>query len=94
MKKYGSQVMHEMGEPYSKMELSSFVTCSKGWAAECGFRSGYVELVRLDPHVQQGFSTSRGVMQCPNVLGQCLMDCVVSYCFVISNETYILLLFL
>lgn len=70
--------MHEMGAPYSLMELASFVTCSKGWATECGLRSGYVELVRMAPKVAAVFSTARSVMQCPTVLGQCILDCVVS----------------
>ncbi|CAG9794119.1 unnamed protein product [Diatraea saccharalis] len=64
------KVMHEMGMPYSGMELASFLTCSKGWAAECGLRSGYVELLRLQPAVRKAFDAARGVMQCPTVLGQ------------------------
>ncbi|CAH1638462.1 unnamed protein product [Spodoptera littoralis] len=71
------KVMHEMGAPYSGMELASFLTCSKGWAAECGLRAGYVELVRLQPRVAAAFSTARAVMQCPSVLGQCILDCVM-----------------
>ncbi|KAJ0178032.1 hypothetical protein K1T71_005855 [Dendrolimus kikuchii] len=71
------KVMHEMGPPYCGMELASFSACSKGWAAECGMRSGYVELVRLHPRVQQAFNTARAVMQCPTVLGQCILDCVM-----------------
>lgn len=67
-----------MGAPYSGMELASFLTCSKGWAAECGLRSGYVELVNLQPRVRHAFNTARAVMQCPTVLGQCVLDCVVS----------------
>lgn len=67
-----------MGAPYSSMELASFLTCSKGWAAECGLRSGYVELLRLQPRVKAAFVAARGVMQCPTVLGQCVLDCVVS----------------
>ncbi|KAL0871554.1 hypothetical protein ABMA27_004089 [Loxostege sticticalis] len=71
------KVMHEMGAPYSSMELASFLTCSKGWAAECGLRSGYVELLRLQPRVKAAFVAGRGVMQCPTVLGQCVLDCVM-----------------
>ncbi|RVE45199.1 hypothetical protein evm_010140 [Chilo suppressalis] len=71
------RVMHEMGAPYNRMELASFVTCSKGWAAECGLRSGYVELVRLQARVRAALQAARGVMQCPTVLGQCVLDCVM-----------------
>ncbi|KAJ8715839.1 hypothetical protein PYW08_013124 [Mythimna loreyi] len=71
------KVMHEMGAPYSGMALGSFVTCSKGWAAECGLRAGFAELARLAPAVRAAFSTARAVMQCPSVLGQCILDCVM-----------------
>ncbi|CAG4946232.1 unnamed protein product [Parnassius apollo] len=71
------KVMHEMGPPYSGMELASFVTCSKGWAAECGLRAGWAELVRLQRDVAAAFRTARAVMQCPTVLGQCAVDCTV-----------------
>ncbi|XP_026734189.1 alanine aminotransferase 1-like [Trichoplusia ni] len=71
------KVMHEMGGPYAGMELASFVTCSKGWAAECGLRAGFVELLRLAPRVLAAFRAARAVMQCPSVLGQCVLDCVM-----------------
>ncbi|CAH0584576.1 unnamed protein product [Chrysodeixis includens] len=71
------KVMHEMGAPYSGMELASFVTCSKGWAAECGLRAGFVELLRLQPRVAAAFRSARAVMQCPTVLGQCALDCAM-----------------
>ena len=38
------KVMTEMGEPYSKMELASFMSCSKGYMGECGLRGGYAEV--------------------------------------------------
>ncbi|XP_045495845.1 alanine aminotransferase 1-like [Colias croceus] len=71
------KVMHQMGSPYSNMELASFVTSSKGWAAECGLRAGFVELLRVAAPVLSAFRAARAVMQCPNVLGQCVLDCVM-----------------
>ncbi|CAH2039109.1 unnamed protein product, partial [Iphiclides podalirius] len=71
------KVMHEMGEPYSRMELASFVTCSKGWAAECGLRAGFLELVRLQGQVAAAFGRTRALRQCPGVLGQCALHCIV-----------------
>nr|XP_026487252.1 alanine aminotransferase 1-like isoform X1 [Vanessa tameamea] len=71
------KVMHEMGAPYSGMELASFSTSSKGWAAECGLRAGFVELPRLDPRVRAAFEATRGLQQCPSVLGQCALDCIM-----------------
>ena len=32
------QVMAEMGEPFSGMEVASFMSCSKGYMGECGMR--------------------------------------------------------
>ncbi|XP_059057985.1 alanine aminotransferase 2-like [Achroia grisella] len=72
------KVMFEMGAPYSQMELASFATCSKGWAAECGLRAAFVELVGLRPEALAALRASRAVMQCPTVLGQCVLDCVMS----------------
>ncbi|XP_052741770.1 alanine aminotransferase 1 [Bicyclus anynana] len=71
------KVMHEMGAPYSSMELASFVTCSKGWAAECGLRAGFMEAVRLQEGVRAALEAARAVAQCPSVLGQCALDCVM-----------------
>ncbi|XP_041986409.1 alanine aminotransferase 1-like [Aricia agestis] len=71
------KAMHEMGAPYSAMELASFVTSSKGWAAECGARAAFVELCRVAPRVLVAFNAARAVAQCPSVLGQCVIDCVV-----------------
>lgn len=45
------QVMKEMGEPYSSMELASFMSASKGFMGECGYRGGYAEVINLDPQV-------------------------------------------
>ncbi|XP_068618611.1 alanine aminotransferase 1-like [Battus philenor] len=71
------KVMHEMGAPYSQMELASFLTVSKGLAAECGLRVGLVELVRASAGAVTAFRNARGLMQCSSVLGQCALDCVV-----------------
>ena len=32
------QVMAEMGDPFSGMEVASFMSCSKGYMGECGMR--------------------------------------------------------
>lgn len=75
------EVMHEMGAPYCGMQLGSVLTCSKGWAAECGLRAGLLELVRLQPAVLAAFRTARALVQCPTVLGQAALLCVVSHLF-------------
>ncbi|KAJ2943490.1 hypothetical protein O0L34_g16597 [Tuta absoluta] len=64
------KVKTEMGEPYSRLEMASFMTASKGWAAECGLRGALMELQGVQPAVRTALLKSRGVMQCPNILGQ------------------------
>lgn len=41
------KVLVEMGEPYSSLELASFMSCSKGYMGECGLRGGYAEVSLL-----------------------------------------------
>ncbi|XP_029176892.1 alanine aminotransferase 1-like [Nylanderia fulva] len=64
------KVMTEMGEPYSKMELASFMSVSKGYMGECGIRGGYAEIINMDPDVMDVLMRSVSTMLCPNVLGQ------------------------
>ncbi|XP_018059865.1 PREDICTED: alanine aminotransferase 1-like isoform X1 [Atta colombica] len=72
------KVMTEMGEPYSKMELASFMSISKGYMGECGIRGGYAEIINMDPEVMKVLLKSISAMLCPTVLGQVVMDVVVN----------------
>ncbi|XP_011141033.1 alanine aminotransferase 2 isoform X2 [Harpegnathos saltator] len=72
------KVMMEMGEPYSKMELASFMSISKGYMGECGIRGGYGEIINMDPQVMTILLKSISTMLCPTVLGQVAMDVVVN----------------
>ncbi|XP_043263666.1 alanine aminotransferase 1 [Colletes gigas] len=72
------KVMTEMGEPYSKMELASFMSVSKGYMGECGIRGGYSEIINMDPKVMAILLKSISAMLCPTVLGQIVMDVVVN----------------
>ncbi|KAG5347634.1 ALAT2 aminotransferase, partial [Acromyrmex charruanus] len=72
------KVMTEMGEPYSKMELASFMSISKGYMGECGIRGGYAEIINMDPEVMRVLLKSISAMLCPTVLGQVVMDVVVN----------------
>ncbi|XP_024875963.1 alanine aminotransferase 1-like isoform X3 [Temnothorax curvispinosus] len=76
------KVMTEMGEPYSKMELASFMSISKAhiqrYMGECGIRGGYTEIINMDPKVMKVLLKSISVMLCPTVLGQVMMDVVVN----------------
>ncbi|XP_050597064.1 alanine aminotransferase 1 [Bombus affinis] len=72
------KVMTEMGEPYCKMELASFMSVSKGYMGECGIRGGYGEIINMDPKVMAILLKSISAMLCPTVLGQVVLDVVVN----------------
>ncbi|XP_037050722.1 alanine aminotransferase 1 [Bradysia coprophila] len=72
------KVLMEMGEPYNKMEMASFMSCSKGYMGECGIRGGYCELINLDPEVRAMFQKSLSAQLCPTTIGQAAIDCVVN----------------
>lgn len=62
---------------YSNMELASFMSCSKGYMGECGFRGGYAEVVNLQPDVKAILLKSISAKLCPPILGQVVMDTIV-----------------
>lgn len=72
------KVLMEMGEPYSKMELASFMSASKGYMGECGVRGGYAEIVNLLPDVCAILQKSISAKLCPPILGQITIDTVVN----------------
>lgn len=72
------KVMTEMGEPYSKMEMASFMSCSKGYMGECGIRGGYAEVINMCPDVKAMLLKSISAQLCPTTIGQACMDCVVN----------------
>ncbi|XP_062835933.1 alanine aminotransferase 1 [Anolis carolinensis] len=73
------KVLFEMGPKYSdNVELASFHSISKGFVGECGFRGGYMELVNMDPAVQQQLIKLISVSMYPPVTGQVMLDVVVN----------------
>lgn len=72
------KVLSEMGEPYSKLELASFMSCSKGYMGECGIRGGYIELMNMCPDVKALFFKSLSAQLCPTTVGQATVYCVVN----------------
>ncbi|XP_053105581.1 alanine aminotransferase 1 isoform X2 [Hemicordylus capensis] len=73
------KVLFEMGPKYSEsLELASFHSISKGFMGECGFRGGYMEVINMDPAVQQQLTKLVSVRLCPPVTGQVLLDVVVN----------------
>ncbi|GFO15385.1 alanine aminotransferase 2 [Plakobranchus ocellatus] len=71
------QVLQEMGAPYNKMELASFMSASKGFMGECGYRGGYAEVINLQPEVRAEYYKSISAKLCPPVSGQTVIDCIV-----------------
>ncbi|XP_070604522.1 alanine aminotransferase 1 isoform X1 [Erythrolamprus reginae] len=73
------KVLFEMGPKYStSVELASFHSISKGFMGECGFRGGYMEVINMNPEVQQQLTKLVSVRLCPPVTGQILLDAVVN----------------
>lgn len=72
------KILTNLGEPYKKMELASFMSCSKGYMGECGIRGGYVELINLDPQVRAMFQKSLSAQLCPTTIGQAAIDVVTN----------------
>merc|ERR1719370_965304 len=73
------KVLLEMGEKYSStLELASFHSTSKGYMGECGFRSGYMEVINLDKDVGVQLTKLISSRLCPPVPGQAAMDVVVN----------------
>ncbi|RUS84729.1 hypothetical protein EGW08_007516 [Elysia chlorotica] len=72
------QVLQEMGAPYNKMELASFMSASKGYMGECGYRGGYAEVINLEPNVRAHFYKCISAKLCPPVSGQAVIDCIVN----------------
>lgn len=71
------KVLTEMGEPYSKMPMASFMSCSKGYMGECGIRGGYAEVINMCADVYAALLKSISAQLCPTTVGQACMDCVV-----------------
>ncbi|KAF2900087.1 hypothetical protein ILUMI_06102 [Ignelater luminosus] len=68
------KVMTEMGEPYVNMELASFMSCSKGYTGECGFRAGFAEILNMCPKVRAMFYKANTAMLCPPSTGQACIE--------------------
>ncbi|GAB0095957.1 alanine aminotransferase 1 [Sergentomyia squamirostris] len=72
------KVLTEMGEPYSKMEMASFMSVSKGYMGECGIRGGYAEILNMHPDVKAMLLKAISAQLCSSTIGQAAIDCVVN----------------
>ncbi|XP_067240610.1 alanine aminotransferase 2-like isoform X2 [Chanodichthys erythropterus] len=69
------QVLAEMGAPYSEtVQLASLHSLSNGIMGECGFRTGYMELVNVDQAVMLYTEVLLTGDLCPPVIGQIALD--------------------
>ncbi len=64
------KVMASLGAEYADMELASFMSISKGYMGECGYRGGYCELINVDPEVKAMLIKSISASLCSSVLAQ------------------------
>lgn len=72
------KVLMEMPAEYRDMELASFMSTSKGYMGECGFRGGYCEAINLLPDVKLMKLKAISAKLCSSVSGQVAMDVVVN----------------
>jgi alanine transaminase len=72
------KVITEMGKEYADMELASFMSTSKGYMGECGYRGGYCEVINMDPEVKVQLIKSISAKLCPTVSGQSALGVVVN----------------
>ncbi|MFH4974292.1 hypothetical protein AB6A40_001001 [Gnathostoma spinigerum] len=71
------KVMKELGGEYAEQELASFYSVSKGYMGECGLRSGYTEILNMDPEVVAMFNKMISSKLCSSILGQAALDAAV-----------------
>jgi len=73
------KVLTELGPDYAGMELASFMSCSKGYMGECGYRGGFTEVINMDADVKAQLVKFTSAKLCPTVTGQAIMDAIVSH---------------
>jgi alanine transaminase len=64
------KVLTELGPEYAGQELASFMSISKGYMGECGYRGGYCELLNIDPEVKAMLVKSISASLCSSVVAQ------------------------
>lgn len=71
------KVLHNMGAPYSSLQMVSFNSTSKGFFGECGIRGGYMHIRGMDSEVMKQIYKNVSVNLCPNTPGQIVTDALV-----------------
>lgn len=67
------KIIHDMGKPYSEIELVSFHSTSKGIMGECGLRGGYMELENINEFAFSQILKLRSICLCSNTVGQMMV---------------------
>lgn len=72
------KVLMDLGPEFANQELASFMSASKGYMGECGYRAGYCEMVNFDPEVKAQLMKMISAKLCPPVPGQVVVDVVAN----------------
>lgn len=70
------KVKHELGPPFDKMELASFISASKGIYGECGLSGCCVEFDEIDECVREQIKRSQSNLLGPNMVSQVVLSCM------------------
>lgn len=62
----------------SKVELYSFHSISKGYYGECGLRGGYMELLNVQPEINDEIYKLMSMTLCSNTLAQAMVASVMN----------------
>ncbi|XP_041647293.1 alanine aminotransferase 2-like [Cheilinus undulatus] len=72
------RVLFEMGEEFSQtVEMVSFYCLSTACCGECGLRTGYMEMINIDPQVKFFVDTCLCIDICAPVVGQLALDVMI-----------------
>jgi aspartate/methionine/tyrosine aminotransferase len=63
---------------YSKVQIFSFHSISKGYYGECGLRGGYVQMDNIDKSVNDEMYKMMSMSLCSNTVGQAMMANIVN----------------
>lgn len=72
------KALHELGDEYRSVQVASFMSASKGYMGECGFRGGYCELVHVPADVQAQLYKCISARLCSSVIGQAMVEAIVN----------------
>jgi len=69
---------HPLKEKIESVMIASFMSTSKGFLGDCGFRGGYCQLENIDPATKELLLTLRRSRLCSNVFGQAVLFSIFS----------------